>query len=142
MHKPGVIDLTVIAPNLSYLNGNSLFFELRCKNNQRRRFIHYGLAFVLDDFSAPSGSSGGLVINSNYEYLGVHTASDTVASVGLVTALNSPGFNYSGYYGKYNLEAYDLIYGGHENQKFSYKQALAQLYSPEFSTSIFPNGVK
>lgn len=142
MHKPGIIDLCIIAPNLSYSIGNTAFFELKYKNNQRKRFLHYGLAYVLDSFAAPSGSSGSPVINDNFEFFGLHTASDTAASLGLVTALNSPGFNYSGYYGKYNLEAYDLIYGGFPNQKFSYKQALAQLYSPEFQTNIFPNGVK
>ncbi|MFL0973860.1 hypothetical protein, partial [Mycoplasmopsis synoviae] len=55
-------------------------------------------------------------------------------------AFRSEGESYNGFYGKYQLEEYDLIYGGGKNQRTSYRQALESL-DANIKTALFPNGI-
>ncbi|SYV97567.1 Membrane-associated lipoprotein precursor [Mycoplasmopsis edwardii] len=58
-----------------------------------------------------------------------------------MAAFRSEGHDYHGLFGdKYKLPEYDLIYGGGENQKNSYREALKAKY-PNIQTNLFPNGL-
>lgn len=46
------------------------------------------------------------------------------------------------FHGSYNLQPYDLINGGHSNQKRYYKLKLNVLYPNGLITNIFKNGIK
>ena len=72
-----------------------------------------------------------------------------MASTGLAQAFYSKGFNYQGYYGAYNLPAYDLIAGEPESEQFplqktSYRANLVKLYGNQnqpYRTNLFPQGI-
>ncbi|CNS11155.1 Membrane-associated lipoprotein precursor [Salmonella enterica subsp. enterica serovar Typhimurium str. DT104] len=67
-------------------------------------------------------------------------ANDRLASTALTLNLRSYGYDYHGYYGKYSLPKYDLIYGS-KHQRKSYFQAMQQLYKGKnIKTYLFPNG--
>ncbi len=87
------------------------------------------------------GSSGSIFVDQNNYIYGIHFASDFTAHVGINFALKCEGYNYKGAYGNYNLQPYDLINGGYDNQKQSYKSQLKKLYPNGIRTHIFKNGI-
>lgn len=143
MHQFGLADLTVITPRFPGKDLDKPFIEIVGSDGRRLRLIHYGLGYLIDDYAANKGASGSPVIDSNYGFIGIHFAADPGASVGISLAFRSPGFDYRGYYGGYNLEPYDLIYGGGVRQRDSYKDELVRLYGPNgIKTDLFPKGIE
>nr|VZK65156.1 Membrane-associated lipoprotein [Mycoplasma feriruminatoris] len=95
-------------------------------------------------FYAPSGgASGSSVRNNKNELIGVFHVANGSAKTGLATVFRSPGYNYQGLFGKYNLVEYDLIYGGAKHQINSYRYSLYRKYrdKPDFKTALFEKGL-
>lgn len=95
-------------------------------------------------FYAPSGgASGSSVRNNKNELIGVFHAANGSAKTGLATVFRSPGYNYQGLFGKYNLAEYDLIYGGAKHQINSYRYSLFRKYQnqSDFKTALFKEGL-
>lgn len=84
---------------------------------QTTSFATYGLIYGTNSGNMRGGSSGSLVVDENGYAIGIHFASDNNAATGQVQAFYSGGYNYKGYYGRYNLPQYDLIRGGYPAQK-------------------------
>lgn len=107
-----------------------------------KHYWNMALEYSLFNFAAGGGSSGSSVRNQNNEIVGIIHLGNQGSLLSVAAALRSEGYNYNGLYGKYNLAQYDLIYGGAEKQKTSYRQALADKYGNDFKTNIFKNTVK
>lgn len=156
--KPGITDSMVALP----INGDKFFkyryfpkeglkgskilddFDLdpKVSDNYDGDLYYYGLRYIIRHYAPAGGASGSSVRNQKNEIIGLLDISNGGAGVGLVTSLRSEGVNYNGYYGSYNMEAYDLIYGGGPNQRTSYREALMHLYKNEnFKTNLFKNGL-
>ncbi|AZG68617.1 Ig-specific serine endopeptidase MIP [Mycoplasma struthionis] len=146
--KPGIFDLTIVSPTIS--DGASgftvpKFFEEKDAPWPGKEFLFYGLGFSLNSWEPLGGSSGSQVRDIDRNIVGINFAagdSAAVSLISLVLALRSNGIDYKGAYGKYNLEQYDLVYGGGRNQRTSYRQALEKLYNGDYKTHLFPEGVK
>ncbi|MEG2464252.1 MAG: hypothetical protein RSA87_03635, partial [Malacoplasma sp.] len=82
------------------------------------------------------GSSGSMALNKNYEVLGNHFATWNNADVGLTISYLSEGGT-SHLNPKFYSEPYNLIFGGYENQKNSYKQAMQKIYGNKPNTDLF-----
>ncbi len=135
--KKGAFDAAL---SLSYFGYS---YEISKSEFIEEYYLSWGLMYPCDYSHLSAGSSGSLFIDLDGYALGVYFASDERASMGLVQALYSEGFDYQGSFGKYNLEGYDLIDGGFPNQKKSYRDGLIQLYgnSNDFKTNLYPNGI-
>lgn len=108
------------------------------------KYVNWGLLVSINYSHIGPGSSGSMVTDVDNNVWGIHFAADDEASIDIVQALRSDGFSYYGYYGDYNLAAYDLVYGGGPMQKSSYFDLLKKIYwsNPDFKTNLFPNGLK
>ncbi|WP_117275450.1 Ig-specific serine endopeptidase MIP [Mycoplasmopsis edwardii] len=130
-NKPGIVDSFLTATHTGdnyYLSGND-------------KLIGYGLSYSVKGYVPYGGSSGSSFRNQNNEIVGVFYAGNGAARTGLMAAFRSEGHDYHGLFGdKYKLPEYDLIYGGGENQKNSYREALKAKY-PNIQTNLFPNGL-
>ncbi|MEG0991893.1 MAG: DUF31 family protein [Malacoplasma sp.] len=106
-------------------------------------FNTWGLFYQLNYANLTPGASGSLVMDEDGYSTGILLGSDQNASIGSMQAFYSSGYSYNGYYGKYDLPAYDLIRGGGPTQTKSYYDGLVQIYgkSPTFKTNLFPNGL-
>ncbi|MEG1151018.1 MAG: DUF31 family protein, partial [Malacoplasma sp.] len=106
-------------------------------------FNTWGLFYQLNYANLTPGASGSLVIDQDGYSTGVLLGSDQNAAIGSVQAFYSNGYSYNGYYGKYDLPAYDLIRGGGPTQTKSYYDGLVQAYgkTSTFKTNLFPNGL-
>lgn len=138
----GIMDATLGMPwfKFPFLNG-----QTDSINNLEPKSSSYqvwGLSYILQNANLMPGASGSMVMNSDFESIGIQFAIDQSADYGISFSLVSEGYNYKGKYGWYNLPSYDLINGGKIGQKNSYKQSLAEIYSskPKIRTHIFPNG--
>ncbi|EFF41688.1 Ig-specific serine endopeptidase MIP [Mycoplasmopsis alligatoris] len=109
----------------------------------RNRYLGYGLNYMIRHFAPGGGASGTSVRNQNNELVGILHVSHSSALTSLAAAFRSEGLDYNKYYGPYNMEQYDLIYGGGENQRFSYREALREMYkeNKELKTALFPDGL-
>ncbi|MDI3351343.1 Ig-specific serine endopeptidase MIP [Mycoplasmopsis arginini] len=130
--KPGVLDTFIAIPKLGkdfyYLNG--------------KRYVNMALAYMPRRYAPTGGSSGTSIRNQNNELVSVFYASNSSARVGISAAFRSEGYDYKGLYGKYNLPQYDLIYGGGQDQKNSYREALKEIYKDKsVKTNLFKNGL-
>ena len=115
--------------------------------NQVRKstpYVGYGLIYGTEGGNMRGGSSGALSVDQDGYAIGIHYASDNNSAMGGSQAFVSQGYDYKGYYGNYNMPAYDLIRGGGKYQKASYYDNLVKLYGndPSFKTRLFPNGLK
>ena len=106
-------------------------------------YVGYGLIYGIEGSNMRGGSSGALSVDQDGYAIGVHYASDNNSAMGGTQAFVSEGYNYNGYYGNYNMPAYDLIRGGGKYQKASYYDNLVKIYGkdPNFKTRLFPNGL-
>lgn len=141
MSKPGQTDIFVAAP---FLDDGGLILENynssthKFENNDL--YVFSGLGTLLDNMSGHGGMSGSGVYLNN-KLWGLIYMSGPNASVAGVLNLRSYGYNYQGYYGKYNLPQYDLIYGGGKNQVKSYFDAMKHMYrNKNVKTFLFPKG--
>lgn len=163
--KPGVFDILITGPKagVESKEENSDLFVYEIKDptgksgskridefendpkvdpNFNNHYLKYGLNYMLRHYSPGGGASGTSVRTDDNEIVGVVYVSYQFAGVTLVAALRSEGINYNGYYGKYNMAAYDLIYGGAPDQRMSYRQALEHLYkNKDIKTALFPKGL-
>lgn len=104
--------------------------------------IYQGLIYVDRNGDLDGGSSGSIFVDDDNYIQGIHFASDFTAHVGMSFSLLSEGYNYNGAYGVYNMQPYDLIRGGYENQKSSYLDQLRSLYKDSnIKTYIFNQGI-
>ncbi|MBU4692278.1 hypothetical protein KQ875_01540 [Mycoplasma zalophi] len=135
--KPGINDAFLISP----IRGNELYSTYD-ENKQLKQYINTGLQYMLRHYVPIGGSSGSSVRNQDYKIVGYHSTIIPVAKTDFVVALRSEGFKYNGAFGEYNLPQYDLIYGGGEGQKTSYRQALEKLANEHklSNTWIFQHG--
>lgn len=138
--KPSIMDAGI---GLSFFGANLEKYDNTVPTND---FVHYnswGLMYQLSYANVDPGASGSLIMDEDGNSLGLLFGSDQNASTGLIQAFYSNGFSYSGYYGKYELPAYDLIRGGKSGQKKSYYDGLVSFYgkSADFKTNLFPNGL-
>ncbi|AGJ90822.1 Ig-specific serine endopeptidase MIP [Mycoplasma putrefaciens] len=133
--KPGLTDAFLAAHRV----GNDLY--TLTQNGKTRQYFNFGLE-LMPRFYAPSGgASGSSVRNKNNELIAVYHAANGSARTGLATMFRSPGYNYEGLFGDYNLPQYDLIYGTGKNQKRSYRHALEKKYdSKGIKTKLFESG--
>ena len=144
--RPGKYDGHIAMPFFGYNYewvDNSIDYD---KNNppiKTTPYATYGLIYGTDNGNMAPGSSGALVVDDNGYAIGIHFASDNNAATGSAQAFYCSGYDYKGYYGKYNLPQYDLIRGGYPKQKNSYYDGLTKLYGkdPNFKTRLFPNGL-
>lgn len=148
MSTPGITDWFIASP---YIEEGVLSIEKY--NNQTHKFDNddwyafSGLGTVLDNMVAGGGMSGSGVYLNDKLY-GLIYSSDALSSSTGVINLRSYGKNYKGYYGKYNLPKYDLIYGdgaanGTGDQKKSYFDAMQHMHTKkgqQIRTFLFPNG--
>ncbi|MHA3859393.1 Ig-specific serine endopeptidase MIP [Mycoplasma sp. Z463D] len=145
--KPGLTDILISNPIINA--GEEKGFEIKYLKEKDssytgNSYINYGLGYVLHNWQPATGGSGSSVRDIDGNILGITFAAADAkfkSLVSLTQALRSPGYDYKGQYGKYNLEQYDLIYGGCPNQRTSYRQALQKIYGDNFRTKLFPNGV-
>ncbi|WFQ90055.1 Ig-specific serine endopeptidase MIP [Mycoplasma feriruminatoris] len=131
--KPGLTDAFLASSRV----GNKLY-----KLNGKEYF-QYGLQ-IMPRFYAPSGgASGSSVRNNKNELIGVFHAANNSAKTGLAAVFRSPGYNYQGLFGSYNLPEYDLIYGGAKHQINSYRFSLYRKYKDQsgYKTALFQNGL-
>ncbi|WFQ90053.1 Ig-specific serine endopeptidase MIP [Mycoplasma feriruminatoris] len=131
--KPGLTDAFIASSRV----GNKLY-----KLNGKEYF-QYGLQ-IMPRFYAPSGgASGSSVRNNKNELIGVFHAANGSAKTGLAAVFRSPGYDYQGLFGKYNLVEYDLIYGGAKHQINSYRFSLYRKYKnqADFKTALFSQGL-
>ena len=106
-------------------------------------YVGYGLIYGAEGSNMRGGSSGALSVDQDGYAIGIHYASDNNSAMGDTQAFVSEGYDYKGYYGNYNMPAYDLIRGGGKYQKASYYDNLVKIYGkdPNFKTRLFPNGL-
>ncbi|WP_434325348.1 Ig-specific serine endopeptidase MIP [Mycoplasma capricolum] len=130
--KPGLTDAFIASSRV----GNKLY------RLNGKEYFQYGLQ-IMPRFYAPSGgASGSSVRNNKNELIGVFHAANNSAKTGLAAVFRSPGYNYKGLFGKYNLVEYDLIYGGAEHQINSYRYSLYKKYKDKnVKTALFKNGL-
>ncbi|MFV8483195.1 Ig-specific serine endopeptidase MIP [Mycoplasma sp. 1932B] len=146
--KPGLTDILISNPIINATDHKG--FEIRYLKEKGstytgNEYINYGLGYILQNWQPGQGGSGSSVRDINGNIIGLTFAAADAnfnSLISLTQALRSPGYNYNGQYGKYNLEQYDLIYGGGANQRTSYRQALQKIYGDDYKTKLFPKGVK
>ncbi|MEA4162640.1 Ig-specific serine endopeptidase MIP [Mycoplasma sp. 4404] len=142
---PGVFDITIVSPLInSRKNEGYKFGVIRdsASTYTGDRYLSYGLGYSIGAWQPLFGASGSSVRTIDNEIVGINyaTADSTgVSLTALTQAFRSEGETYDGFYGKYKLEQYDLIYGGGENQRSSYREALQELY-PNIQTYLFKQG--
>ncbi|MFV8435196.1 Ig-specific serine endopeptidase MIP [Mycoplasma sp. 3137] len=145
--KPGLTDIFLSNPLINAQEKKG--FEVRYLKEKDstysgNSYINYGLGYILHNWEPGQGGSGSSVRDINGNILGLTFAAADAqfnSLISLTQALRSPGYDYHGQYGKYNLEQYDLIYGGGPNQRTSYRQALQKMYGDNYKTKLFPQGV-
>ncbi|MBN3534740.1 Ig-specific serine endopeptidase MIP [Mycoplasma procyoni] len=129
--KPGVTDEFIASPILGS--------EVITSSQTHKKLLAMGLAYMPRFYAPAGGSSGSSMRNQRNELVAVFHAANDTARTGLAAAFRSEGFDYKGVYGSYNLPQYDLIYGGGDQQKNSYREAMKKLY-PGAKTNLFQNG--
>ncbi|WP_341490290.1 Ig-specific serine endopeptidase MIP [Mesomycoplasma ovipneumoniae] len=142
VNLPGITDYFITNPTLT-----SSYFEIQHAPNEKgdvsSPYLISGQGFLIDNFASGGGVSGTSIRDGNEKIYGLQFASDNAASAAFVLALRSYGYDYKGYYGKYNLPSYDIIYGS-KNQFKSYFDAMLQLYGDKsdkkLKTNLFPDG--
>ncbi|MEG1353828.1 MAG: hypothetical protein RSC65_02555, partial [Malacoplasma sp.] len=122
-NKPGVID-NIIGLSILNVTYHGVAHKLS------------GISYSFRHSSLPGGSSGSMALNKNYEVLGNHFATWNNADVGLTISYLSEGGT-SHLNPKFYSEPYNLIFGGYENQKNSYKQAMQKIYGNKPNTDLF-----
>lgn len=146
VNKPGATDLTITLPIFNRQKNEPFsvqVFKDPKSSYQKDKYITYGLGYILTNWQPMGGSSGSSIRDIDGNILAINFASgDSLGNtlINISQALRSNGYDYQGQYGRYNLEQYDLIYGGGKNQKTSYRQALEKLYGSNFKTNLFPQG--
>ncbi|WP_069099762.1 Ig-specific serine endopeptidase MIP [Mesomycoplasma ovipneumoniae] len=143
---PGISDYFISAPVLAKSFTKLDYFDQTDKQRKSKKYLNGGLGTVIDNYTASGGLSGSPVFFKDGQLYSVVYASDSQASANLTLNLRSYGYDYKGYYGKYNLPKYDLIYGDASSdaqQQKSYWKALSELYKNEsdFKTNLFPEGL-
>ncbi|MEA4206265.1 hypothetical protein VBM89_01915 [Mycoplasma sp. 1199] len=131
---PGFVDILLNFRYISHLNNFKYVNKSVFKTN---KFVNYGLGFVINNYQPYYGSSGSPVVNQNNQLLGLMFATydvDFKNKASISCLLRSPELDYSHNFGSYNIEPYDLIYGGYQNQKSSYKDAIRNLYGDNYKT--------
>lgn len=143
---PGITDIMIT----NTIINNKTGFNVRNLKNIKDttysgyEYINYGLGYNLTSWEPLQGASGSLIKDIDNNILAINfAAGDAIGNslVSLTQALRSNGYDYKGQYGKYNLEQYDLVYGGGKNQYTSYRWALQQIYGDAYKTRLFENGV-
>ncbi len=131
-----------VIPNSKGIYDGVLNFSWFSQSNPftKEDFLYWGLFYTLRHDDLPEGASGSMMMNSQKETLGIQFAYDNSTDYGIIQALRSEGYNYSGKYKWYNPEPYDLVYGGFSNQKNSYKDSLYKVKHANYKTNLFPNG--
>ncbi|MFA7704077.1 Ig-specific serine endopeptidase MIP [Mycoplasmopsis synoviae] len=146
LNMPGITDFTISNPliqaekNVGYVYNFIKDTESKYQGNQ---YTNYGLGYSLNSWQPLGGASGSSVRTIDNKLIGINFATADGAGVSLTAftqAFRSEGESYNGFYGKYQLEEYDLIYGGGKNQRTSYRQALESL-NANIKTALFPNGI-
>ncbi|WP_350266812.1 Ig-specific serine endopeptidase MIP [Mycoplasmoides gallisepticum] len=146
LNMPGITDFTISNPliqaekNVGYVYN---FIKDTRSNYQGNQYTNYGLGYSLNSWQPLGGASGSSVRTIDNKLIGINFATADGAGVSLTAftqAFRSEGESYSGFYGKYQLEEYDLIYGGGKKQRTSYREALKSL-KPNIKTALFPNGI-
>lgn len=135
----GIFDLTIGSPDFGYKFDP---ISNTVSSSGIIPYIYQGLSYTEQNGDMRAGSSGSIFVDENNYIYGIHFASDFTSHVGINFALKCEGYNYKGAYGTYNLQPYDLINGGYENQKQSYKSQLNRLFPEGIRTYIFKNGTK
>ncbi|UUM19669.1 MULTISPECIES: Ig-specific serine endopeptidase MIP [unclassified Mycoplasma] len=145
LSKPGISDYTITAPIITAAKNEPFsmpYFKDTKSKYQGKSYINYGLGYTLASWQPLTGASGSSVRTMDNQIVGINFATgDELGNslTSLVQAFRSEGIDYSGFYGSYKLEQYDLIYGGGKNQRTSYRQALHD-YNKDAKTYLFPNG--
>ncbi|WP_416738562.1 Ig-specific serine endopeptidase MIP [Mycoplasma sp. 005V] len=145
--KPGLTDIFLSNPIINAMDKKGFevkYLKEKDSNYAGNSYINYGLGYILHNWQPGEGGSGSSVRDIDGNILGITFAAADggfTTLVSLTQALRSPGYDYKGQYGKYNLEQYDLIYGGGEHQRTSYRQALQKMYGNDYKTKLFPQGV-
>lgn len=146
LNMPGITDFTISNPliqaekNVGYVYNFIKDTESKYQGNQ---YTNYGLGYSLNSWQPLGGASGSSVRTIDNKLIGINFATADGAGVSLTAftqAFRSEGESYNGFYGKYQLEEYDLIYSGGKNQRTSYRQALESL-NANIKTALFPNGI-
>ncbi|AWX42572.1 Membrane-associated lipoprotein precursor [Metamycoplasma cloacale] len=143
--KPGITDILLTNASLNSKTG-FIVHNLKEKLSpyQGNEYLNYGLGFSLKSWSPLNGASGSSIRNLDNQILGINFAAEGGGNAGtsLIQSLRSSGHNYNKTFGKYNLEQYDLVYGGGRNQRNSYREALAEYYKNQnISTYLFGNNL-
>lgn len=134
----GIFDLSIGSPDFSY-KFNAISNTVTSAGIIP--YLYQGLSYTDQNGDMKAGSSGSIFVDQYNNIYGIHFASDFTAHVGINFALRCEGYNYDGAYGLYNLQPYDLINGGYDNQKQSYKSQLNKLFPNGIRTNIFKKGI-
>ncbi|QZE12320.1 Ig-specific serine endopeptidase MIP [Mycoplasma sp. Ms02] len=144
--KPGLTDILITQPliNSTKEQGFSINnVKDKTSNYQGSRYINYGLGINPTAWSPFEGASGSSFRDYENTVYGINYAvgdSGGVTGTSFVQAFRSEGIDYNGFYGKYNLEQYDLIYGGGKNQRTSFREAILAAYGSSYKTNLFKEG--
>lgn len=144
--KKGISDILIVNPMVNpekkqgfVVNG----IKEKDASYKGKNYLFYGLGYSLSSWEPLGGASGSSIRDIDNNIYGINFFAGTangVSNVSLIAAFRSEGIDYNGFYGKYNMEQYDLIYGGGKNQRTSYRQALQKLYGNNYKTNLFQNG--
>ncbi|QKT05245.1 Ig-specific serine endopeptidase MIP [Mycoplasma sp. OR1901] len=132
--KPGITDAFITTPTVG---AKPKPYDNLYVSNDGKKYILYGLEYLPRNYVPGGGASGSSIRTKNNELVSVYHASFFTAKTGLSSAFRSEGYDYKGLFGDYNLPQYDLIYGGGNKQKTSYRQKLIERKSKP--TWLFPN---
>ncbi|MEA4115414.1 DUF31 family protein [Mycoplasma sp. 744] len=147
LDMPGILDYSIVNPLIHAENNKGYQYNF-IKDNQssynKYEYTNYGLGYSLNSWQPLGGASGSSLRTIDNKIVGINFATADASGVSLTTytqALRSEKDTYQGFYGKYQLEEYDLIYGGGENQRTSYREALKS-HNEKIKTWLFPNGLE
>ncbi|MBT1325556.1 variable surface lipoprotein [Mycoplasma bovis] len=139
--KPGLVDGFLGASRI----GDDLYSIYDKYSKKENKYVNYGLHLAPRFYAPNGGASGSSVRNKKNELIAVFHSSNDWAKTGLAAVFRSPGKEYDGLFGAYNLPQYDLIYGGGKEQKKSYREALKTMYgtsNSQFKTNLFNKGLE
>lgn len=144
--KKGISDILIVNPMIKPEKKQGFVVDgIKEKDAEYKgdHYLLYGLGYSLASWEPLGGSSGSSVRDIDNNVYGINFfagTSEGFSNVSLIAAFRSEGIDYHGFYGKYNLEQYDLIYGGGKKQRTSYRQALQKLYGDNYKTNLFQKG--
>ncbi|WP_371246746.1 MIP family Ig-specific serine endopeptidase [Mycoplasmopsis agassizii] len=90
-------------------------------------YTTWALTYSFSRSGLSGGSSGSKITNKDNQIVGIHSLGSSSAESNTAFALKSDGHAHDNYNG-YVTPAYDIIYGGVQGQKTSYKSTMEKIF--------------